>query len=366
VAITLALGEYPHWQVRVLHLRSPRSVTTSAEHFSISTLALTIASRGETAVACDKEFLSRCRRRCTVRKRVHMTGAAGLPAAEPRRGKSNHVQSSRSTPADVLRHDRVDVLGVGVSAINLDDAVATIEHWISENSRNYVCVTGAHGVMESRRDQRLRRIHNEAGLVTPDGMPLVWFSRLSGKSRTERVCGSDLMQKMTAVSQLRGYRQFYYGGAEGVADKLKHVLIASHPGLEVVGTLCPPFRELTPKEDQAVVEAINEARPHILWLGLSTPKQEFWMASHLGRVEVPVMIGVGAAFDFLAGTRHRAPLWMQRNGLEWLFRLGSEPRRLWRRYAYIVPGFAVVAAGELLSRAIRSPEDASLGSPSRR
>jgi N-acetylglucosaminyldiphosphoundecaprenol N-acetyl-beta-D-mannosaminyltransferase len=275
------------------------------------------------------------------------------------------MEKSRQTPADVPRHNRVDIFGVGVSAINLDDAVTTIEDWINDNSRNYVCITGAHGVMESRRDQRLRRIHNEAGMVTPDGMPLVWFSRLSGNRRMERVCGSDLMQKMTSVSQLRGYRQFYYGGAEGVADKLKHVLIASHPGLEVVGTLCPPFRELTPEEDQAVVDAINAARPHVLWLGLSTPKQELWMASHLGRVEVPVMIGVGAAFDFLAGTKRRAPVWMQRNGLEWLFRLGAEPGRLWRRYAYIVPGFAVVAAGELLSRVIRSAEDASLRSPSR-
>src|SRR5262245_37223770 len=213
------------------------------------------------------------------------------------------MESSRLPPADMLQHDRVDIFGVAVSAINLDDAVTTIERWISDNSRNYVCVTGAHGVMESRRDQRLRRIHNEAGMVTPDGMPLVWFSHLSGKYRTERVCGCDLMQKMTAVSQSHGYRQFYYGGAEGVADKLKHVLIDSHPGLEVVGTLSPPFRDLTPEEDQAVVHAINKAHPHILWLGLSTPKQELWMASHLGRIEVPVMIGVGAAFDFVAGIK---------------------------------------------------------------
>jgi N-acetylglucosaminyldiphosphoundecaprenol N-acetyl-beta-D-mannosaminyltransferase len=305
-------------------------------------------------------------RRCAVRRQVLETGGAGFAAAERERGKNTRTESSSLAAADNLRHDRVDIFGVGVSAINLNDAVNTIERWISDNSRNYVCITGAHGVMESRHDQRLRRIHNEAGMVTPDGMPLVWFSHLSGKYRTERVCGCDLMQKMTAVSQLRGYRQFYYGGAEGVADKLKQVLIASHPGLEVVGTLCPPFRDLTPEEDQAVVDAINEAHPHILWLGLSTPKQELWMASHLGRIEVPVMIGVGAAFDFLAGIKRRAPLWMQRNGLEWLFRLGSEPRRLWRRYAYIVPGFAVVAAGELLSRAIWSSQDVPMGSPSQR
>jgi N-acetylglucosaminyldiphosphoundecaprenol N-acetyl-beta-D-mannosaminyltransferase len=260
--------------------------------------------------------------------------------------------------------ERVDVLGVGVGAINLDDAVATIERWIGERSRNYVCVTGVHGVMESRRDERLRKIHNQAGMVTPDGMPLVWFSRLSGKDHTERVCGSDLMRKMTAVSSRRGYRQFYYGGAEGVADKLKDVLVHEHPTLEVVGTLCPPFRELTPHEDRIAVDAINAKHPDIVWVGLSTPKQELWMASHLGRVEAPVMIGVGAAFDFLAGMKRQAPLWMQRNGLEWLFRLCSEPRRLWRRYAYMVLCFPILAVGELLRRAMRRPYvDAHAASP---
>jgi N-acetylglucosaminyldiphosphoundecaprenol N-acetyl-beta-D-mannosaminyltransferase len=276
------------------------------------------------------------------------------------------MESRQLRSPSPIRDDRVDILGVGVSPINVDDAIATIERWISERSRNYVCVTGVHGVMESRRNQRLRRIHNEAGMVTPDGMPLVWLSRLLGKHRTERVYGPDLMREMTAVSSQRGYRQFYYGGAEGVADRLKQVLVDAHPKLEVAGALCPPFRELTPEEDQAVVDAINAARPHIVWIGLSTPKQEFWMASHLGRVEAPVMVGVGAAFDFLAGAKRQAPLWMQRNGLEWLFRLCSEPRRLWRRYAYIVPGFLILAAGELLRRAIRPYEDAPSGLPSRK
>jgi N-acetylglucosaminyldiphosphoundecaprenol N-acetyl-beta-D-mannosaminyltransferase len=262
----------------------------------------------------------------------------------------------------LAQDDRVDLLGIGISPINLDDAVATIERWIGERSRNYVCVTGVHGVMESRRDQRLRSIHNQAGMVTPDGMPLVWVLRLFGRSRTQRVYGPDLMRKMTAVSSRLGYRQFYYGGAAGVADELTKVLVNAYPELQVAGTLCPPFRELTPEEDQAVVDAINAARPHIVWVGLSTPKQEIWMARHLGRIEAPVMVGVGAAFDFLAGTKRQAPRWMQRSGLEWLFRLCSEPRRLWRRYAYIVPGFTVLAAGEIVRRAIRASEDAPSGS----
>ena len=256
------------------------------------------------------------------------------------------------SPSNASREGRTDILGVGISAIDLEQAVTTMERWIGERSRNYVCVTGVHGVMESRRDPRLRAIHNDAGMVTPDGMPLVWLSRLYGESRTKRVYGPDLMREFTRVSALRGYRQFYYGGAPGVADMLSETLTAAHSGLAVAGTLCPPFRELTPEEDRTVVDSINAARPDVLWVGLSTPKQELWMASHLGRIEAPVMVGVGAAFDFLAGTKRQAPLWMQRNGLEWLFRLGSEPRRLWRRYAYIVPGFAVLASAELLRRAL--------------
>jgi N-acetylglucosaminyldiphosphoundecaprenol N-acetyl-beta-D-mannosaminyltransferase len=276
------------------------------------------------------------------------------------------MESRQLRSAGPIRDDRVDILGVGVSPIDLDDAIATIERWISEGSRNYVCITGVHGVMESRRDQRLRRIHNDAGMVTPDGMPLVWLSRFLGKHRTERVYGPDLMRKVTAVSSLRGYRQFYYGGAEGVADKLKQALITAHPKLDVAGALCPPFRELTPEEDRAVVAAINAARPDIVWVGLSTPKQEFWMANHLGLIEAPVMVGVGAAFDFLAGTKRQAPRWMQRNGLEWLFRLCSEPRRLWRRYAYIVPGFIILAVGALARRAIGGSEEAPAAAPSRK
>lgn len=259
--------------------------------------------------------------------------------------------------------DRGDVLGVNVSAIAMDDALATLERWIEEGRREYVCVTGVHGVMECRRDPLLRKIHNEAGMVTPDGVPLVYFLRLIGKKRTQRVYGPDVMREMTAISARRGYRQFYYGGDVGVAEKLKETLVRSLPELQVVGTLSPPFRALTPDEDRAVVDTINAARPHIVWVGLSTPKQERWMAAHLGRIEAPLMIGVGAAFDFLAGTKRQAPKWMQRHGLEWLFRLRSEPRRLWRRYAYIVPGFSFLAAGELLRRAMRGRDSPGAVSP---
>jgi N-acetylglucosaminyldiphosphoundecaprenol N-acetyl-beta-D-mannosaminyltransferase len=252
------------------------------------------------------------------------------------------------------RNDYGDVLGVEVSAITMEDAIATIERWIGEGQREYVCVTGVHGIMECRRDPLLRKIHNNAGMVTPDGMPVVYFLRLIGKTRTQRVYGPDLMREMSAISSQRGYRQLYYGGNVGIADRLKKVLSSSYPGLQVAGTFSPPFRKLTPVEDRAIVDAINGTRPHIVWVGLSTPKQERWMAEHLGQIEAPVMIGVGAAFDFLAGTKRQAPKWMQRYSLEWLFRLCSEPRRLWRRYAYIVPTFGCLAAAQLLRRAARN------------
>jgi N-acetylglucosaminyldiphosphoundecaprenol N-acetyl-beta-D-mannosaminyltransferase len=245
-----------------------------------------------------------------------------------------------------------DVLGVPVSSVTMTDAVARIAGWIDKGRRAYVCVTGVHGIMECRRDPALRGIHARADMVTPDGMPLVWLLRLSGDRHIERVYGPDLMRAVTAMSIARGYRHFYYGGAESVAERLVSVLRGTHPALNVAGTLCPPFRPLTTDEDRAQVDAINAARPDIVWVGLSTPKQERWMADHLGRIEAPVLIGVGAAFDFLAGTKRQAPRWIQRNGLEWLFRLCSEPRRLWRRYAYIVPGFLLLAGREFGRRAL--------------
>lgn len=250
--------------------------------------------------------------------------------------------------------ERIDLLGVEVSAINMGDAIATIEEWIDQRTPHYVCIRDVHGLIASRKDHRLRDIHNQAGLVTPDGMPIVWFSRLLGVKRIERVYGPDLMRAISARSPGRGHRHFYFGGAPGVADRLAAALIAANPGLNVVGTLCPPFRPLTPDEDAEVIAQINSAAPDIVWVGLGSPKQEYWMANHIHLLNASVLIGVGAAFDFLSGTKKQAPAWVQRNGLEWLFRLCSEPRRLWARYAYVVPRFLILAAGELVRRALRS------------
>lgn len=234
---------------------------------------------------------------------------------------------------------RTNVLGVGVSAINMRLALETIESWIARGEQHHVCVTGVHGVMESQTDEVLRSIHNRAGLVTPDGMPLVWLSRMNGQRHVERVYGPDLMLACCELSERKGYRHFFYGGAEGVPELLSERLRRRIPELRVVGTHSPPFRPLTPEEDAALVERINASQPDFVWVGLSTPKQERWMADHLERLRAPVLIGVGAAFDFHAGLKKQAPYWMQRRGLEWLFRLATEPRRLWKRYLVNNPKF---------------------------
>jgi N-acetylglucosaminyldiphosphoundecaprenol N-acetyl-beta-D-mannosaminyltransferase len=243
---------------------------------------------------------------------------------------------------------RVDVLGVQVSAIDIERALDVLDRWIVEGEREYVCVTGVHGVMESRRDETLRQIHNRAGMVTPDGMPLVWWSRARGERQTRRVYGPDLMLACCERSITTGYRHFFYGGGTGVAELLARRLARRFPGLTVAGTYTPPFRRLTHQEDEDVVKQINDAAPDIVWVGLSTPKQEYWMAEHVGRIEAPALIGVGAAFDFHAGLKPQAPHWMQSSGLEWLFRLGTEPRRLWKRYLVNNPAFVWLALQEVM------------------
>jgi len=237
--------------------------------------------------------------------------------------------------------DRLNVLGVGVSALNLSLAGDIIDGWIRADRREYVCITGVHGIIESRRDPPVRAIHNAAGLVTPDGMPLVWLLRLAGHRNAGRVYGPDLMLLLLERSVSQGFTHFLYGATEATLSQLQAKLTTRFPGLRVMGALAPPFRTLTPAEDSEVVAAINRVNPDVVWIGLSTPKQEIWMAEHRPRLNARVLLGVGAAFDFHAGRRRQAPTWMQSLGLEWLFRLCQEPRRLGRRYLYNNPRFTL-------------------------
>lgn len=235
--------------------------------------------------------------------------------------------------------DRVEVLGVGISLINMASALEEIIRWVDGGERNYVCVTGVHGVMESQRDPELLAIHNQSGLTTPDGMPMVWAGRWAGDSSVERVYGPDLMLALLDEAAERGWSSFFYGGAPGVPEELVARLRTRIPTLAVAGTWSPPFRPLEPSEEREVVDMINASGADLVWVGLSTPKQERWMARFRPELDAPVLLGVGAAFDFHAGRVSQAPRWMQRAGLEWLYRMIREPRRLWRRYLTNNPRF---------------------------
>lgn len=242
---------------------------------------------------------------------------------------------------------RANILGVGISALTMRQALEVIDGWIARRERRYVCVATVHSLMEAQRDPALRAILNRSGLTTPDGMPLVWLSRRLGFPQVERVYGPDLLLALAEHGLERGYRHFFYGGAPGVAERLAARLRERFPGIRIAGAYAPPFRPLSPEEDAGVVELINGLQPDIVWVGLGCPKQERWMAEHVERIEAPALIGVGAAFDFLSGAKRQAPRWMQRHGLEWLFRLAQEPGRLWRRYLLDNPRFVLAVALQL-------------------
>ena len=225
-----------------------------------------------------------------------------------------------------------NVLGVNVSALNLDLATAAVRDLVQARGRDYICVAPVSTIVDARRDPAYRQVINQAALVTPDGIPVVWLGRQKGFQEMSRTYGPDLMMRLCATEDSRGLRHFFYGGTTEVCDKLVQRLRGKFPEIIVAGTFAPAY---TPKAEvlaARVRDQINAARADILWVALGSPKQDFWMAMNQPLLDVPVMIGVGAAFDFLAGVKPQAPRWMQRSGLEWLFRLCSEPRRLWKRY----------------------------------
>jgi N-acetylglucosaminyldiphosphoundecaprenol N-acetyl-beta-D-mannosaminyltransferase len=236
-------------------------------------------------------------------------------------------------------HEYANVLGVNVSAIDLGRAVELADRWIAADNRGYICVTGVHGVMEAQSDSEFRHILNHAFLNTPDGMPMTWVGRLQGFSKMDRVFGPDFMASLCQLSVERHYRHFLYGGEPGVAELLKERLESRFPGLQIVGTYTPPFRSLTAEEEEEIFCQLQELQPHILWVGLSTPKQERFMARYIDRLQVPLLVGVGAAFDYHTGRISDCSDWIKRAGLQWLHRLIQDPRRLWKRYLRNNPAF---------------------------
>jgi len=243
--------------------------------------------------------------------------------------------------------NRVNVLGVGISVLNMQSALGEIAAAVRGKRKGYICVRDAHGVMLAQKDAAFRRILNGAFLCTPDGMPMVWMGRLRGHREMSRVYGPDLMLEVCAWSEKNPCRHFFYGGVPGVAEMLAEKLKAKFPKLEVVGTYTPPFRPLNPEEEKQLQEMVRAAKPDILWVGLSTPKQEKFMAEFLPKLDVTLMVGVGAAFDFHSGRVKQAPRWMQRSGLEWFYRMCQEPRRLAKRYFKNNPLFALKILGQL-------------------
>jgi N-acetylglucosaminyldiphosphoundecaprenol N-acetyl-beta-D-mannosaminyltransferase len=227
---------------------------------------------------------------------------------------------------------RFNVLGVGVSVLTLDGARDRVLAAAGQLRLGYVCLCTTHGLGEARRDESFRKILNRAHLNTADGMPLVWFGRRSGYPQINRVYGPDLMLAACDAGRAIGLRHYFYGGAPGVAEQLANRLATRYPGLRVAGTFTPPFRSLDPAEFESLRADVASHRPDIIWVGLGTPKQERFMAGVWDQLDTGLLIGVGAAFDFLSGRVPQAPRWMQRSGLEWLFRLAVEPRRLARRY----------------------------------
>lgn len=246
------------------------------------------------------------------------------------------------------------VLGIPVHAVQIPEVVTQIRLWIRSGvTGRYIAVTGMHGIAESRADGEFRRALNAADLVVPDGMPLVWLGRWHRHPLKRRVYGPELMETFCRETG-PAYRHFFYGGGPGTAECLA-ISLRQRYGIGVAGCYCPPFRTLTEEEQRDVTSRIEAVSPDVLWVGLSTPKQEKWMHHNREQLSVHVMLGVGAAFDFNSGRTRQAPVWMREKGLEWLFRLLSEPQRLWRRYLISIPKVVALVLLEILGLMPDSP-----------
>jgi N-acetylglucosaminyldiphosphoundecaprenol N-acetyl-beta-D-mannosaminyltransferase len=238
------------------------------------------------------------------------------------------------------------VVGTRVNLTTYSDATDIVVDWSNRRDSRYICVANVHTLMEASDSQEFKRLVSSADLTVPDGMPLVWLLRLKGQRSQQRVYGPTLMLYVMEAAARDGIPVGFYGGKPEVLQSLINQMQARYQDLNAAFSFSPPFRAMSREEDAAIVEQINQSGARILFVGLGCPKQEIWMAEHRGRVKA-VMLGVGAAFDFHSGVKRQAPAWIQRIGLEWLFRLIQEPRRLWRRYLYNNPRFIALALADL-------------------
>jgi N-acetylglucosaminyldiphosphoundecaprenol N-acetyl-beta-D-mannosaminyltransferase len=248
-----------------------------------------------------------------------------------------------------------NVLGVPISMVDYERAIEVMNGLVATRERGYVCVAPVHALVEAQDDRELRSALSGATLVVPDGMPVIWAANLLGENLSDRVYGPELMLRFNDACAERGQRVWLYGGRDqGVLVKLALSMRQRHPGIKIVGGFSPPFRALSDEEESALAEQINTARPDVLWVGIGVPKQEKWMARMRDRLDVPVLCGVGAAFDFHSGRVAMAPGWMQRHGLEWAYRMAQEPRRLLPRYLRTNPRFVLALARQYLAERNRA------------
>jgi len=255
-------------------------------------------------------------------------------------------------PAPTPLRPAFQLLGVRISAVQIPDVISDMESCIQQRAPcRYIAVTDMHSLMEAQHRASFKAVLNGAALAVPDGFPLVWLARRKGFPLRRRVYGPELMESFCRATSRKGYRHFFYGGAPGVAELLANRFASRFPGLQIAGAFCPPFRPQTADEDSAAVAMINNSRADLVWVGLGAPKQEQWMFDHRSSLSAPMLIGVGAAFDFHTGRLAQAPPWVRDHGFEWLFRLSREPRRLWRRY--LIHGTQFVALVLLESLGLR-------------
>jgi N-acetylglucosaminyldiphosphoundecaprenol N-acetyl-beta-D-mannosaminyltransferase len=246
---------------------------------------------------------------------------------------------------------RLSVLGARINALTWDDALAQILIWGAEHQSRYVSMCNVHSVITTTQDRQFLSVINNSDLALADGAPIAWALRKLGNIGQERISGPDLMWQYLIEAEQFGQAVYFFGGTDATLEKLNHAIRQRFPKLRIGGSYSPSFSGTSADEDERHVDSINRSGAHVVFIGLGCPKQETWMAAHRGRVNA-VMIGVGAAFDFHAGTIKRAPLWAQRNGLEWLYRLYSEPRRLFWRYLVTNTLFLIGIARQLLGRSL--------------
>ena len=242
---------------------------------------------------------------------------------------------------------RANILGIGIDAVNMDRALARIGQELEQRRKGYVCLAGVHGVMEAQRNPEVARVLARATLVAPDGMPTVWVGHHQGHAQMERVTGPDLMLEIMKREEFRDYTHFFCGGKEGVAGELRDQIIARLPFVKIVGTYTPPFGPMSAEQEKDLIEEVDRLKPDMIWIGISTPKQELFMERYLPLLNTTLMFGVGAAFDFHTGRITDCAEWIKRCGLQWFHRLLQDPKHLWKRYLRNNPSFLFLIALQL-------------------